>query len=625
MPEKDSILINDDLFQKTVSCPLKFYHALASDGMKKSYDFFRQRNKLHVRDAIALQFQQCKHTSSGVQEAAKETEVWLKNDSAAICGAVIQHKNLLTRIPILVKEGGRFTIIQVHGSLRKRSEGNRILPGVHKKSTQQYLLKAAFRLEVLKRSFPNDEIEVHFYFPGKQFKASVDGLNLFNQEQFSRVQELREEFSALFSKVSATEAVRNIHQKMPDLVVHKSFENISLSKAIEKIAVDSENDIPETDIKKHPGCKYCEFRLPDHPKQEGCWTRFFPAEDIKHPEKHVFDLIGHGNTIHSESGIFYQEEAERSRSSQSFEELQQHGGPAITILQRRNLQILKAQDQPVPSVWIKPGIKTVMDLKFPLHFLDFEAATYAIPMEKGARPYSSVYFQFSCHTLYKDGRLVHTEWLDQQPGVFHPHREFVNQLGTIPDIFQGTILQYSPFEKQGVNRLLGNLNKDPDENIPQIQILEKIRGSELPGYEHRFFDVSKLIRDYYYNHFFKDGLGLKQVLSSILEWEQYAHPLDIPPVEIDETRSHPAGTSKEGGTSVPYLNLQQLDLSITDGSAAMHAWLCLKNGLLTEEEKTRIPKILRIYCAVDSYALVVIYKHLERFFDRIQRKDLIEF
>ena len=85
MTEKETIAINDDLFLNTVSCPLKFNHItngyLNRDSSKL---YFRQRNKLHIRDAIATRFDNCKHTSNSTGAAWKETEKWVQEESVAI-------------------------------------------------------------------------------------------------------------------------------------------------------------------------------------------------------------------------------------------------------------------------------------------------------------------------------------------------------------------------------------------------------------------------------------------------------------------------------------------------------------------------------------------------------------
>lgn len=626
MPGKDTILINDDLFQQTISCPLKFVHITENqDQRRPSGMLFRQRNKLHVRDAIAYQFKNIKHTSAPTQQAYEQTTEWLRQDTVGICGAVIYHKNLLTRIPILLKEGNHLTIIQVHGKLRKRSEGDEISPTINRRSIIRYLLKAAYRMEVVSRQFPESIVNVDFYFPSKHFKSSFDHLHLFLSKKLQNNENIKQEFGDLFSKVKATNAVGEINQKIPESVAHKSFVNLSVAEAIERMITPKQNPSEKSKIKRHSGCKYCEFRLPELEQMKGCWDKFFQADGMQHPEKHVFELIGHGNSAETDNGTFYQEEAELSRSFHSFEDTQKYGGPNITILQRRNLQILQAKDKPVPSLWMKPGVKSVEQLEFPLHFLDFEAATYALPIKRDLRPYNPIYFQFSCHTLYENGNLVHTEWLDQQDGEIYPHIEFVNQLGKIPDIFEGTIMQYSPFEKQGVNRLIGDLKREPDQYQTQIQILEKIRKSEFPGYENRFFDISRIISDYYFNKFFNDGLGLKQVLTSILQWENVFGDLELPKIRIEDSVVDINASLVKGEILDPYKEIQNSDFLITDGSAAMNAWLSFKNELLTDEEKIHIPKILRKYCALDSFALYVIYRHIKKFTDSIEHEDLILF
>lgn len=626
MAGKDTILINDDLFQQTISCPLKFTHITKSQkARRQSGMLFRQRNKLHIRDAIAHQFENCRYTSSPTQQAHEETANWLKQDSVAICGAVVNKGNLLTRIPILIKEKNHLTIIQVHGKLRKRSEGVEISPTINKRSILRYLLKAAYRMEVLKRVFPESDVKVDFYFPNKHFKSSLDHLHLFLSEEFENDDDIRYEFKELFSKVKATDAVEKINEKIPESIAHQSFADLSVAKAIEQMMNLNQDQSEKTEINRHTGCKYCEFRLPEMEKKDGCWNKFFFTKKLHHPEKHVFELIGHGNSSETDHGTFYQEEAELSRGFRSFEDTQKYGGSNITILQRRNLQILQARDESVPSLWMKPGVKSLEKLEYPLHFLDFEAATYAIPLRGENRPYTPIFFQFSCHTLKENGTLVHTEWLDQQEEETYPHVEFVNQLRKIPDIFEGTIMQYSPFEKQGVNRLIGDLKREPNQFQTQIEILEKIRKSEFPGYENRFFDISRIISDFYFNKFFNDGLGLKQVLSSILLWEKTFGNMDLPQIRIDDSVIDMKASFSNGGIPDPYKQIQNSDFLIADGAAAMNAWLSFKNGLLSGEEELQIPKMLRKYCSLDSFALYVIYRHIRKFTDSIENEDLILF
>jgi hypothetical protein len=289
------------------------------------------------------------------------------------------------------------------------------------------------------------------------------------------------------------------------------------------------------------------------------------------------------------------------------------------------LQILQAKNLEVPSLWLKEGVKHLDELHYPLHFLDFEAATYALPMKKESRPYTPVYFQFSCHTLRENGELVHSEWLDLQDGSKHPHREFVCQLGEIPDIFDGTIMQYSPFEKQGINRLIADFKRNQNMYRYELDQLEKIRTPDSPGYDHRFFDVSRIIRDYYFNEFLDDSLGLKQVLKSILQWEKVSKTTGFFDKNIRQMLFDGDDDQHKKIMIDPYMNIQKADFKISDGSDAMNGWLAMKNGLVSEGEKQIMPGILKKYCTLDSFALFVIFKHIKQFTGMIDDKDYIAF
>src|SRR5205823_9207868 len=58
-------------------------------------------------------------------------------------------------------------------------------------------------------------------------------------------------------------------------------------------------------------------------------------------------------------------------------------------------------------------VQRLHDMKYPLHFIDFETSSVAIPYHAGMRPYEQVAFQWSCHTIReKADRLEHTEWIN---------------------------------------------------------------------------------------------------------------------------------------------------------------------------------------------------------------------
>jgi hypothetical protein len=246
-------------------------------------------------------------------------------------------------------------------------------------------------------------------------------------------------------------------------------------------------------------------------------------------------------------------------------------------------------------------------------------------MRRGAGPYSPVYFQFSCHTVNKNGEINHEEWLDIDPESGYPHSEFISKLHQIPDITKGTIIQYSQFEQQALRQLYGEFNRNAMYYEKEMAMLKEL----LLYTDHektRFYDLSRLIRDGYFNSDLEGSLGLKHLLKSVLKFKHETAPgsplkAKIVDLEIDLNQ-------KTDGDYLPdpYNLVQDHKYAIDDGAAAMNAYISLKSGLLTAEEEQDIPILLRRYCALDSYALIVIFNHLKELAQKMNgQKDLVIF
>ena len=611
---KSDFVLNDHRFLETISCPLKLPFLLEDSKLAERPPVFRQMNKLRLRDAVALQFKNCKRTSDDFLSAARETESWLKEPEVAICGAVIQNDGMVTRIPILVKKDDHYTIIQVHGKLLKRA-GSAALPDpVNKRSTAGIALKAAYRAEILSRVLPGVSVDAHLFFPQKSFFATENDLNRFNRDA-SNVETV---FQDLFTKVDATVAMNSVRNKLPAIAVHPEFEGLQIREAIEKIIEYKRGD--NFLVELHSACLYCPFRK-SKKGTEGCWEKNFKNEGIKNSELHVPDLMGTGNSDLMQRGVNFQEEIQISDGFHEFELMKQHGGRDISIRQRRNLQILRAKGKTNPILWIKKDAHRLGSFRFPLHFIDFEAATYAIPMRKGDRPYVPLCFQFSCHTLKEDGTLRHSGWLHSEPESANLHADFSARLLEIPAISRGTIVHYSPFEKQAVQRIMGEFQRDKNRYNSEIEMLKTfLTGVDQSGNE-RFADLSEYIRRYYYNSFMTSSLSLKETLESALKLEQ----IGSFKIRTHERSDKITSRNEFIGQVYPYQKVQNKGTAIMDGSTAMHAWIAQKNGLLTKEVSNETNRLLHAYCEIDSLAMVFLYKHLLRHMNRDPEEDTILF
>jgi hypothetical protein len=623
--------INDNTFQQAISCPLKLYHIASGTETENRKLPYRHRNKLRLRDAVSLRYQNRRFTSDSIKAAEQETREWLNDEKVAICGAVLRIDRFMTRIPILVKDGSRYTIVQVHGKLRKRVDEEFIQWPVKSRSTSLYLLKAAYRAYVLERSIGGgaSEIRTTLFFPDRGFRSSSDNLiqQLASVREEHPAEDVISESEKLFTTVDATEAVNHVIRELPATVSYNYFTGMTVSDACDFIKANPLESSNLLNVNIHNECKYCEFRLASDKKSTGCWAGFFPDKTLRFPALHVHELIGHGNDSDIDRGFFYQEQVPFTEPFTSFDVIKKNGGEKLTIHQRRMLQILRSKGEPVPDLWIKAGISELANIKFPLHFIDFEAATYALPMHRGMNSYQPVYFQYSCHTLFENGFIQHHEWLDDQPQSANVHAELVRKLHEIPFFLTGTIVQYSQFEYRALKNLLKDFKRNAMLYETEIGMLNDImNGTDGIRGGGRFLDLSRIIEDFYFNRFLQGGIGLKQVLTSVLKWAKTVEGkkkevIDLHDITIDLMHDY-----EEYGAPDPYSSIKLNGEKIDDGSVAMNAWLSLKNRLLTDEEIQYIPVLLRRYCALDSYALVVLFRHLKQMMAEMKKnEDLIIF
>lgn len=614
--------INDSLFLKSISCPLKLYHAKKSTGLRKPYLPFKQRNKLQLRNAVALQYPNIKFTSDSVSDALLETQKWLKEDDVAICGAVIRENIFLTRIPILVKNGSEFTIVQIHGKLKKRIHQGEISVPVLSKTTAGYLVKAAYRMEVLRKVVRSSKLNVELFFPDKRYSARMPELMQqipnTESENLNVSQNVKEELASLFTKMEATEATESVRLAIPDSVAHSFAAERSVRDVMKDLVSENWSDGSHFNVEVHQECSRCKFRKPESDEISDCWGEFFSGKNKTFPNEQVFELIGHGNQELIEAGKYFQEDVPLNQYSSSFEEVKRKNQPAITIQQRRELQFLSAHQKELPSAWVKPSRLGFESLSFPLHFIDFEAATYALPMQRGGGAYSPIYFQYSCHSLFENGEIVHHEWLDDKVDSGYPHVEFIRKLGAIDSIFEGSLIQYSPFESQALRYLLQEMERNSMLYENEIRILKNLLYVEGNTNEHRIFDLSKSVREGYYNRFMSGSIGLKQILKSVLQLVKYLNiPMDET-AQIFDTSINFGMLSNDDADFDPYRLLQHPTYQIDDGEATMNAYISLKSNLLTPKEIQIIPTLMRRYCAMDSYALYIIYSHINKLINEFQ-------
>lgn len=608
MNTPNDAIIRDYTFRETVSCPLKLFFLQREDYNDQREDLFRRKTKRILRESIARQFDDIRFTSNATSAAASETSKWLKKENVSICGAVLQFGSVRARLPILLKEGNSLTIIQIHGKALKGDPAalfNRMPIG---KSIQRYLFKAAYRKYVVETVYPDVSVHCSFMFPRKSFTAQSNHLFQKTQGADHIGPDVLGELKDLFVQVDGTERVLDVMASIPPGVSHAWFTGQSIEAALERVGSLSENELKEVVEHVHMGCRNCRFRKPINQHESGCWDIHFPDADVQNHDKHLFELIGHHVQEKHLIDEKYQERVTHSRDFSDAGKVIEHTDHKITIYHRKAMQILDAKNRRLPLVFAKQLLSGVAGLEFPLHFIDFEAATHPVPFEKGKRPYDTLLFQFSCHSLLSDGNLVHTQWLDQKNCSF-PHIDIIDGLAQIPELDKGTIIQFSPFERQAFHKLFNEMKQNRDEYDEKYQFLKQVLRIGTKDNKSRFLDISVLLKDGYYNRFMNNGLSLKEILYSVLQVEDKLRSFKKETYDIEGAEVN-LFKKKDGQIIDPYYQLSDERSQIRDGITAMHAYLCMKAGVLSETQQKLVPVLMKRYCSMDSLSLFLIYQHI---------------
>jgi hypothetical protein len=200
------------------------------------------------------------------------------------------------------------------------------------------------------------------------------------------------------------------------------------------------------------------------------------------------------------------------------------------------------------------------DLEYPVHFLDFETVSPAIPIYPHTRPYQAIPFQWSDHILSKGGELHHSSFLFREDG--DPQLSFVASLLEILGK-GGTIITYSKYETRVLSELAGQFPEQSEQILTTFD---------------RFKDLQALIKRYFYSMGFRGSFSLKSVL-----------PVLVPDMSYE-------------------------NLVIREGTYASLEYLRMLKSETEPEEKRKIAQALMDYCSYDTLAMVKIREALlERF------------
>lgn len=320
-----------------------------------------------------------------------ETEKLLEIEEVILFEPAIQSQDKLIRIDILVKKGNHLKLIEVKSksfdSIEKqlKDQDNKIY---FDKNWDPYLEDIAYQKMVLQEKYPQAKIDCYLLMPDKAKTTPIEGLiNWFQLKEVTKTGSFRNvevEFTGDLQQVQTGHILDWI-------LVNKEVEALipEIKKAA-KIFIQSLKKDERIVVPISIACKGCEYSETDENHQisgfETCWGKLAYAKDSKGKRvRHILDLGRLGNINRGKGGELGIVDSLISQGKIKLSDLPLeavHTKAGLPSYNGRPLYQLTETRE-----FLKPEFyDEVRNLKYPLHFIDFETSQMAIPYHANMRP-----------------------------------------------------------------------------------------------------------------------------------------------------------------------------------------------------------------------------------------------
>lgn len=634
-------------FKLAVECPTKLFYTGKPEyrDALKSNDFLKAlaEGGYQVGALAQLMF------PAGIEikgldadQAVTETAAYLQNDSIVLFEPAIRVGSFLIRIDILVKSGNSFELIEV-----KAKSFNSLEPNIEAKrggissAMRPYIQDVAFQTWVLSQAFPDAEIRSYLLMPDKSKVATLDGVNqIFKIHPVQGGYEVQKNIPA---DIDAAALSRDLLAKVPvdeyvATVLNTPLKFPGGEGSLADLATDgatayrNDKQIPPIIGAQ---CGQCQFisNAPEDGKSgfHECWSQATGLSSDILSAGTVLDLWNfRGTQKLIDKNIYRLEEIEQSDLGE-FDPVVSHTG--LSRLQRQWLQIAATKD-PLSEqhcYFNREFVTAEMGTwKYPLHFIDFETSSVALPFYRGMRPYEPVAFQFSHHRMEANGTVSHVgEYLEVTPGKF-PNFDFARALKKELEADEGTVFMWSHHENTILSKIAEQLavtSVAPSESDELINFLQTL----TRGGQREMVDLCKISEKAFFHPATKGSNSIKKVLPAILEsspalLETYSKPIygssdGIPSKNFSGTQG--IAWIDDVNTD-PYVKLRSIakgllptgaseDSVIAEGGAAATAYSRVQFEELNAEERERIKASLLRYCELDTLAMVMVVQGWQGF------------
>jgi len=588
-------------------------------------------------------------TTLDYEEAESQSKQLLDEKNVILYEPAIRFENLFIRIDILVKKGNHVQMIEVKAKSFDPEDpftfvGKR---GGIKSGWRPYMEDVAFQDYVLRNAYPHFEVSSYLMLTDKTALCPTNGLHTKflirrgenNRKGVSVSTSLSDE--DLAEPILRTTNVDGLVSEIQRGTVGGGNDSMDFEK---QIAFLSDAYKADTRIESKIGikCGSCEFNCRPEDEAAGllngykeCFSKQLGWTDKDFEDSTVFEL----NAYRSKEAILNSGRCKLKEMSEDDLNLKPSKDGGLTQTERQLLQIEKVKLSDFTPYINREGLRAEMEsLVYPLHFIDFETTTLAIPFSVGRRPYETVAFQYSHHIMQKDGTIEHVgEYLNETQS-FEANYEFVRALKKELENDRGSIFRYSNHENTVLNAIKEQLKDDADKITDRDELIEFImtitrlieNKKEVWRGPRCMVDLWNWVKLYYYDPSTHGSNSLKYVLPAILNSSIY----------LQEKYSQPIYGSKDGIPSRNYSDwtwiVQEADGSVRDpykllpklfadasdkdydllsegdelgnGGAALSAYGRMQFTEMSNYERQELRKGLLKYCELDTMAMIMLFE-----------------
>ena len=544
-----------------------------------------------------------------VADFAKTREL-LGQDTVTIFQGTLLSGKRLARVDVIEKRGNEVSLIEVKAkSFDAKAHTDDLAAGgkgLFRKKQKPYAHYAdwlpkfedlTFQVLVFETLFPALRVRPFITLIDKTKRTTLDGApRFFELVRQARADGSEHSYAAHFTG-NASDAA-----KLDVLVTLDAADDVALLRAevdAEAARFEALLDKPFENYVTTLGtkCSECEFRVDAPADRNGfaqCWG---PMANVT---PHILELQSIGKVLDA-NGVPIIESLTREGKASLFDipldRLKKKDGTVGAQAERQIRQITHAK---LGKEWIDDSLKGALaGLRYPMHFIDFEASRLAIPYNANMRPYGQVAFQWSCHTVDSPGAPPrHTEWLNAADEW--PNMTFARSLRDVIGE-SDTVLAWSPFERSQLNEIA----REHPQFVPRDESLENWVDGLTRS---RIFDLHTCAVDQYYHPGMGGRTSIKVVLDAL--WKSDAAMRD----QLKSWTGRDVPATQDPYHALPPLEIDGVRQDVREGTGAMRAYEAMMYGAEKNDPdaKAKWRKLLLQYCELDTLSMVLIFEYWRR-------------